>query len=98
FYETNRTSREETEGKTHFELGHGQWDIPILRKLFQEILEEGKTFQEYRVEHRFPEVGFKRILLNARLLRDDDKGNERILLAMDEMAGGQDPDRGKENE
>ncbi len=81
FCETFRTSREETEGKTLFELGNRQWDIPQLRKLLQEIIEQDKTFQDFLVEHRFPEIGFKRILLNARMLRDEG-GGYRILLAM----------------
>ena len=84
FYRTFRTSPAETEGQSLFKLGNCQWDIPELRKLLEEIIEQEKTFQDYRVEHRFPQVGFKRMLLNARLLHEGDKKEARILLAIED--------------
>jgi two-component system CheB/CheR fusion protein len=87
FYDTFRTTADETEGKGLFELGNRQWDIPALRKLLQEIIEQDKSFQDYLVEHRFPEIGFKRILLNARMLHEEDKKGARILLAMEDLTG-----------
>jgi len=85
FYETFRTSSQETEGKTLFELGNRQWDIPELQKLLEEIVEQNKAFQDYQVEHGFPEIGFKRMLLNARLLHEEDEAEARILLAIEDI-------------
>jgi two-component system, chemotaxis family, CheB/CheR fusion protein len=85
FYQTFRTNSEKTEKNTLFELGNRQWDIPELRLLLDEIIEKHKPFQDYLVEHRLPEIGFKRMLLNARLLQDEDGNEHRILLAIEDV-------------
>ena len=90
FYETFGTSPGETEGKILFELGSRQWDIPALRKLLQEAAQQGKTFEDYPVEHRFPEIGFKRMLLNGRLLREEQQEESKILLAIEDVTGSSD--------
>jgi len=38
FYETFQVVPEETEGTFIFNIGDGQWDIPALRELFEEII------------------------------------------------------------
>jgi len=85
FYQTFRITEKETAGKRFFELGSGQWDIPELKKLLQEIVVRNKTFQDYPVAHRFPDVGFKRLMLNARMLREENKKEDRILLAIEDI-------------
>jgi len=87
FYESFFTAPEDTEGKSLFELGSGQWDIPRLRKLLDEIINKDEKFQDYLVEHSFPEIGFKRLLLNARMLRQEEGEGLRILLAMEDTTG-----------
>ncbi|MEJ2725717.1 MAG: PAS domain S-box protein, partial [Deltaproteobacteria bacterium] len=87
FYETFGTARDETEGKVLFELGNRQWDIPELRKLLEETIEQGKSFEDYPVEHRFPEIGLKRMRLNGRVLREDQEGEIKILLAIEDVTG-----------
>ncbi|PKN66297.1 MAG: hypothetical protein CVU57_06400 [Deltaproteobacteria bacterium HGW-Deltaproteobacteria-15] len=84
FYETFGTSPDETEGRVLFDLGNRQWDIPALRELLQETAERAKTFQDFLVEHQFPEIGFKRMLLNGRIFREE-RGESRILLAIDDV-------------
>ena len=69
FYETFGVTLEETEGRLVFDLGHRQWDIPALRKLLEEVLPEKKAFQDFEVEHAFPHIGRKTMLLNARVLQ-----------------------------
>lgn len=78
FFQDFRVSTEETEGKHVYELGNGQWDIPRLRKLLEEIIPRSNFFNNFPVEHN--------ILLNARRLYGD-LGNERILLAMEDVTG-----------
>jgi two-component system, OmpR family, sensor histidine kinase VicK len=75
----------EEEGKSLFELGDGQWNIPELRELLEEILREGAPFEDYLVEHRFPNIGHKRMLLNASLLEEDENAEGRILLAIEDV-------------
>jgi len=82
FYQTFHIDPEAAKGTSLFALEGGLWDIPTLKILLQEILEKKKSFEDFRMEHRFPKVGFKRLLLNARMLRDGESREARILLAM----------------
>ena len=66
FYENFKVLREETEGKSLYELGNGQWNILELRELLEKILPEKKVVRNYEVEHVFESIGKKTILLNAR--------------------------------
>jgi len=85
FYETFRVSPEETEGWLIYELGDRQWDIPKLREFLEEILPQDGHFQDFKVEHDFPTVGRKAMLLNARRLRQEGTGAEMILLAVEDI-------------
>ena len=89
FYEAFHTSAEKTEGRFLFELEDGQWDIADLRGLLDEIAAKDQAIENYRVEHHFKSVGFKRLHLNARRLRGPKKGEERILLAIEDVTDTQ---------
>ncbi len=86
FYRTFATSADTTEGENVFDLQDGGWDIPELRTLLRDVLEQERVFEDYRVEYTFPGVGFKRMLLNARMLQDEQEG-PRILLALEDRTG-----------
>ncbi len=81
FYDTFKVRREETEGKPIYELGNGQWDIPQLRELLEEILPKSESFDDFEVEHDFEEIGRRVMLLNARRLDHRDM----ILLAIEDV-------------
>lgn len=66
FYEVFKVNPEKTEGKFIYDLGNGQWDIPKLRKLLEEILPKTTSFDDYEIEHHFPFIGRRTVLLNAR--------------------------------
>jgi len=87
FYRTFNVKAEDTEGQLVFELGRHQWEIMELRKILQEILEEGSAFEGYRVEHDFPGIGRRVMLLNARRIVDDKGTTRNILLAMEDITG-----------
>ena len=53
FYKTFKVQRKDAEGKLIFELGNGQWDIPILKRLLNGILETKTIINDFEVEHRF---------------------------------------------
>jgi two-component system CheB/CheR fusion protein len=86
FYRTFDTVPESTEGKSLFELEDGQWDIPELRKLLKEIIAKRHVFDDYQVEHRFPKVGLKKMLLNGRYLQEEDGAGNKILLAIEDVS------------
>jgi PAS domain S-box-containing protein len=81
FYRMFEVGPEETRGKPIYEIGGGQWDIPKLRVLLEEILPKNKAFDGFEVRHDFPDIGRRVMLLNARRLNE----HERILLAIEDV-------------
>src|SRR5687767_7198830 len=80
FYQTFRVSSSETENRLIYELGNGQWDIPALRTLLEDIVPRSAVFNDFVLEHDFPEIGQRVMLLNARKLHAD-----LVLLAMEDV-------------
>ena len=68
FYEKFHVSPEHTQGILIYELGNRQWDIPALRKLLEEVLPHNTVMTDFLVEHDFPVIGQKAMLLNALVL------------------------------
>lgn len=90
FYKMFQVDPNETEGKIVYELGDGQWDIPSLRKLLEDILPKNTFFKGYEVAHDFPSIGRKTMILNARQIHcKEDAALEScppiILLAMEDI-------------
>jgi signal transduction histidine kinase/CheY-like chemotaxis protein len=84
FYQTFQVSPEETEDRLIYELGNGQWDIPGLRTLLEEIIPTSSVFNDFELEHTFPNIGHRVMLLNARRLRPGSHG-ELLVLAMEDV-------------
>jgi two-component system, chemotaxis family, CheB/CheR fusion protein len=84
FCDTFRTKRDETEGRVIYDLGNGQWDIPELRKLIEEMLPMNTSLNDYEVECEFPAIGRRRMLLNARRMRRTATLPATILLAIED--------------
>ncbi len=85
FYETFKVTPEETIGNFIYDVGNRQWDIPKLRVLVEEILPLDTVINGYEVEHDFPGVGRKTILLSARQIFRKKIGSNIILLAMEDI-------------
>ncbi|HEY9420032.1 MAG TPA: ATP-binding protein, partial [Thermoanaerobaculia bacterium] len=85
FYRTFQVGREETHGASLFSLGNGQWDIPALRRMLEEILPQQTQFEDFEVDHEFPEVGRRVMLLNARCLYSGGARLQMILLAFEDV-------------
>ena len=74
-----------TVGHKIYELGNHQWDIPALRKLLETILPQEQVLNDYLVEHDFPGIGRRKILLNGRCIVYKSGEPSLILLAMIEV-------------
>jgi len=85
FYETFEVRPEDTVGKELYQLGDGQWEIPALRELLEDILPQENRFQGYEVVHEFPQIGRKTMLLNARQVYREDLGTNLILLGIEDI-------------
>ena len=84
FYQTFHVSPGETEGRLIYELGNGQWDIPDLRTLLEDIVPKSSVFDDFELEHTFPVIGRRVMLLNARKLQAGQHG-ELLVLAMEDV-------------
>jgi PAS domain S-box-containing protein len=93
FYHTFRVRPAETEGKLLYDLCNGQWDIPALRKLLGEILPRNTAFNDFEVEHDFPDIGRRAMLLNARKLHREGDHAELILLAIEDVTALREAER-----
>src|ERR1700693_3332755 len=51
FYQTFRTSVDETEGCRIYDLGNRQWDIPALRTLLESVIPHRASVEGFEVEH-----------------------------------------------
>ena len=85
FYRIFGVAREETEGELLYRIGGGQWDIPALRHLLEQIIPENTTVDDFEVAHDFPNIGHKTMLLNARRMYEQRKNTPAILLAMEDV-------------
>jgi two-component system CheB/CheR fusion protein len=88
FYRTFKTAARDAEHRLIYHLGDGQWDIPALRKLLEEILPRNAVFEDFKVEHEFPGLGQRTMLLNARRLKGETGAPGMILLAFEDVTAG----------
>jgi PAS domain S-box-containing protein len=85
FHQTFGVSPEETLGRRIYELGNGQWNLPELRRLLEEILPDHTHFDDLEIEHAFPVIGTRTMLLNARRLYRPGNNTTMILLAIEDV-------------
>ena len=90
FYRTFQVEPKDTENEVVYELGNGQWNIPALRKLLEDILPQNTFFKGFEVIHEFPFIGRKVMILNARQIHNKESAASEkfppiILLAMEDV-------------
>lgn len=85
FYEFFRAEPEDTIGKLIYNLGNNQWDIPKLRELLETILPQQTSFDDYKVEHDFTNIGWRTMLLNARQIERSQSKDRIILLSIEDI-------------
>ena len=84
FYAMFQVTREETQGVPLYDLGNHDWDTPQLWTLLKETISNNSEFQPLEVEHDFPAIGRRTVLLDARRLSRE--GNPaHILLAFQDI-------------
>ena len=85
FYQTFKVTPEDTEGKLIYDLGNRQWNISKLRVFLEEIIPRNNQFQNFEVDHEFPDIGRKVMMLNARQIYSKGIGAQMILLAIEDI-------------
>ena len=86
FYQTFRTSADETEGCLIYDLGNRQWDIPALRTLLESVIPHRASVEGFEVEHDFPTIGRRTMLVNARKIFRPGDHDGFILLAIEDVS------------
>jgi PAS domain S-box-containing protein len=81
FYKQFQVDPAETEGRLVYELGNGQWDIPVLRELLEKVLPNNNAFDDFQVEHDFENIGHRVMMLNGRRIDH----MQLILLAIEDI-------------
>lgn len=85
FYRFFQTSPEDTIGRPLYEIENGYLNIPALQTLIERILPEKNPFEDFELNHDFPRLGEKTLLLNARRLARQEGRPEYILLAIEDI-------------
>jgi len=97
FLNSFKVTTEDTVGKILFELGNHQWDIDTLRELLMKILPTNNPVIDYEVEHNFPHIGKKVMLLNAYRIEFEGQYKDRILIAIEDITEKKEIDRRKDD-
>jgi two-component system CheB/CheR fusion protein len=84
FYAQFKVKPVETINRRIYDLGDGQWNIPLLRTLLEEIIPANTTIKDYRVEHEFPGLGIRVMMLSASLIPQ----TKLVLLAIEDVTEG----------
>ena len=85
FYRTFQRTPDETLNRRIFDLGDGRWDIPRLRRALERIIPEDASFEGFEIEHDFPFLGAKKMILNIRQIRKENERLGVILLAVEDV-------------
>lgn len=96
FYEIFKVDSGHTMGCLLYDLGDGQWNIPALRVLLETIIPTRVAMDGFEVEHDFPGVGRRTMLLNARKVLYETSPNSTILLAFTDITARRAIEREKE--
>lgn len=97
FLNTFKVTSEDTVGTILFELGNHQWDIQPLKDLLLKILPTNNPVIDFEVEHDFPHIGKKMMLLNAYRIEFEGQYKDRILIAIEDITDKREIDRRKDD-
>ncbi|MDZ7698114.1 MAG: PAS domain-containing protein [Deltaproteobacteria bacterium] len=85
FYRVFQIEPETTVGRRLYDLAGGEWDIPDLRRLLEQLLAQNRAFDDFRLTHDFEGIGPRTLLLNARRIPPPPGQADLILLAMEDI-------------
>ncbi|MBL7084566.1 MAG: PAS domain-containing protein [Candidatus Omnitrophica bacterium] len=85
FYKAFKVKSGETEGQRIYDLGNHQWDILKLKELLEDILPKTTSFDNFEVEHDFPDIGKRIMLLNACRIYLEANRTKLIVLTIEDI-------------
>jgi two-component system CheB/CheR fusion protein len=96
FHETFGISPADTTGCLVYDLVDGQWNIPPLRTLLEELIPNRQQIADYEIELEVPRRGKRCMMLNARRIDGDDTRGELVILALEDITERRDSARHQE--
>jgi len=83
FYETFQTRAEETEGRSFFDLGAREWNVPELRRGLEQMPPRGDT-DPVTIDAEFAGLGRRTMTVTAHGLAVGEPETTRILISIDD--------------
>ena len=84
FYKYFKTSENEIEGYSFFEIGNCQWNIPEFKEQILKLINNHVTIEDFKVETICANIGKKIMMVNARPILNA-KPDGMILLALEDI-------------
>ncbi|MEO8047389.1 MAG: chemotaxis protein CheB [Nitrospirota bacterium] len=85
FYNNFQVTPAMTEDRLIYEIGNGQWNIPALIEVLQDILPNAKVLTQFEITHEFDTIGRRVMLLNARRMENETGQPLLIVLAIEDV-------------
>jgi len=80
-----KVTAEETRNRFIYDLGNRQWDIPALRRLFNDVLSRKNKIDKFEIEHNFEAIGHRIMLVSIKWLKRKTNKMGMILLTIDDI-------------
>jgi two-component system, chemotaxis family, CheB/CheR fusion protein len=85
FYRAFQVAPAETVDHLIYDLGKRQWDIPELHDLFHKLTTRNARIEDFEVHHKFPHLGARHMILNARRI-EPHGASQAILLTIQDVS------------
>jgi len=85
FYTDFKTTPANVVGHIIYDLGDGQWNIPLLRDRLLAVLARNEPMDAHAMSRSVAAIGERMLSLNARKIRGDGERAELILLAIEDV-------------
>ena len=83
FYKKFNITHANTRETMFYDLGNGQWNIPGLRILLEEVIPKHTVVEDYEIEHDFPFLGRRVMSVNAREIHSNGDRKKMLLSIFD---------------
>ena len=85
FYKKFNVDDKETENKWFYEIQNHQFDDEKLRSLLIKVLSRKDHVDDFEITLKFPELGERNLLMNARQIKNEKTAEQLILLAIEDI-------------
>src|SRR5215213_8980142 len=85
FCEIFREDQTLSHGRSLFQLGDGQWDVPGLRELLERVVPDHAPIEGFEFEQDFRHLGGRTMQVNADAIQDQGNTPPMILLSIQDI-------------